>query len=62
MICVKLTNSNGFLTREVMGERKSCSEYIFLKKIPKRLLHCHPQKVCNTCSSDYNIATVKPTK
>ena len=32
---MKLTNSNGFLIREVMGARKSCSENIFLIKFLK---------------------------
>ena len=32
---MKLTKLNGFLTRQVMGARKSCSEYIFLKKTIK---------------------------
>ena len=32
---MKLINVNGFLTREVMGGRKSCSEYIFPKKSPQ---------------------------
>ena len=32
---MKLINVNGFLAREVMGGRKSCSEYIFPKKSPQ---------------------------
>ena len=36
----KLTDSNGFLTREVAGGKrgKSCSEYIFLKIFPENCL------------------------
>ena len=32
MYMYELTNWNGFVTRKVTGGRKSCSEYIFLKK------------------------------
>ena len=31
-IYMKWTNSNGFLRKEVAGERKNCPDYTFIKK------------------------------
>ena len=67
-MCMKLTNSNGFLTTDVTGRKKGCSDYIFLKKYlkdcsPEIVLHLEQkQNITKYEKIKQNITAIKPAK